>query len=154
MNPQEWVDIVSNIDDINSAQRLLAGCRRTLESYPDHPGLLLLSWYARQLTSDKTALDEFERATKSLANSTLDDHLREQTLANMIKEVASEQPNAIPALCYVALQEFPRREIARIALTYSDISSKTGDLALRVLLGFTHQKVQTVRQHITGGDRS
>jgi ATP-dependent DNA helicase RecQ len=154
LTPQEWVDISSNIGDIDSAKRLLGGCRRALESYPDHPGLLLLSWFARQRTSDKTAMDEFERATRSLANSPLDDSVQEQTLARMLEQVAVDQPDTIPALCYVALQEFPRREIARIALAYSEVTSKTGEVALRVLLGYTHQKVQTVRRHIVGGDRN
>ena len=107
--PQEWVDIATNIDDINSAHRLLGGCRRALESYPDHPGLLLLSSYARLLTSDKTALDEFERATKSLANSPLPQSVQDEAMVKMIEQVARAQPNAIPALCYVALQEFPRK---------------------------------------------
>jgi hypothetical protein len=150
MVPQEWVDIVSNVEDINSAQRLLGGCRRALESDPDHPGLLFLSSYARLVTSDETATVEFERATKSLSRSPLRDSVQEQTLAKMIEMMAIERPIAIQALCYIALQEFPRRDIARITLAYSEISSQAGKLALRVLLAYMLQEVQSARRHLVG----
>ncbi len=152
MIPQEWVDIASGIEDVNSAQRLLGGCRRALESYPDHPGLLLLSSYARLFTSDKTAMDEFRRATQTLAQSPLDESVQEQTLAKMIEQMVLDRPSAVAALCHVALQEFPRRDIARVALRYSEVSSQVGALALRVLLAFTLKKTQTVRKHLFGGD--
>jgi ATP-dependent DNA helicase RecQ len=153
MEPQEWLDVMSNIEDINSAQRLLGNCRRALESYPDHPGLLLLSSYARLKTSDETAVDEFERATRSLVRSPLKDSAQEQTLAKAIGLMAMERPDALPALCYAALLEFPRREIARVTLTYVQISSQAGRLALRVLLTYVLEEVKSVGNHILGGER-
>lgn len=150
MAPQEWVDIISNVKDIQSAQRLLGGCRRALESNPDHPGLLLLSSFARVKTSDETAIDEFGRASRSLAESPLQESVQEQTLAKMIGMMALERPLAASALCYIALQEFPRREIARITLAYSEISSQAGKLALRVLLAYMLQEVQSARRHLVG----
>ena len=47
MEPLEWVNIASGVEDIDSARHLLGGCRRALESYPDHPGLLLLGAFSR-----------------------------------------------------------------------------------------------------------
>ena len=68
--PMEWVSLALQVDDIDSARHLLGGCRRALESYPDHPGLLLLSAFSRimipKLPTDM-AINEFQRAVKLLA---------------------------------------------------------------------------------------
>jgi len=70
LEPMEWVSIASQVEDIDSARHLLGGCRRALESYPDHPGLLLLSAFSRlmipKLPTD-SAIGEFQRSIKLLA---------------------------------------------------------------------------------------
>lgn len=46
VDPAQWWEILSILegnDDVDTARQLLGGCRRFLESSPDHPGLLLLS---------------------------------------------------------------------------------------------------------------
>lgn len=45
-DPTQWwkiLDILERNDDVDTAMQLLGGCRRFLESSPDHPGLLILS---------------------------------------------------------------------------------------------------------------
>ena len=152
MVPSEWIDIASNVEDLNSAQRLLGGCRRALESYPDHPGLLILSWYARLITSDGMAVDELERAVKALVKAPLEENIREDTLAKIMKLVASERPSVMPTLCYVSLQQLPQAGIARIALGYVEISSDAGKLATKVILACVLEKVKLVTTHIVGGE--
>lgn len=57
IEPQEWwnvLDINNELDqpllnEVDGARLLLGGCRRTLESFPSHPGLYLLSGFARLL---------------------------------------------------------------------------------------------------------
>ena len=57
IEPQEWwnvLDINNELDqrllrEVDGARQLLGGCRRTLESFPSHPGLYLLSGFARLL---------------------------------------------------------------------------------------------------------
>jgi RecQ family ATP-dependent DNA helicase len=154
MVPQEWIEIAVGIEDVSSAQRLADGCRRVLESFPDHPGLLLLSAYARMFTSDSTALDEFRRAAQALARSPLEASVREQTLARMIEQMALDRPSAVPALCQMALQEFPQREIARVTLRYTEAATPVGELALRILLTYMVGRIREVRKHIClGGER-
>jgi ATP-dependent DNA helicase RecQ len=148
----DWVDIASNIEDISSAQRLLGGCRRALESYPDHPGLLMLSSYARLMTSDETAVDEFERAIKALAAAPLEGVVQEDTLIKILGLVAGERPGIMPTLCYVALTGFPRVGIARVVLVYVNTSSNAGTLSLAILLENTLGKVRSVVRHVLGGD--
>ncbi|NLT46602.1 MAG: hypothetical protein GXX80_14005, partial [Thermotogaceae bacterium] len=46
IDPKQWweiLNILEDNDDVDTARQLLGGCRRFLESSPDHPGLLLLS---------------------------------------------------------------------------------------------------------------
>jgi RecQ family ATP-dependent DNA helicase len=42
INPQEWWEIVRDIQTPAMASQMLGSCRRTLESIPDHPGLIFL----------------------------------------------------------------------------------------------------------------
>jgi ATP-dependent DNA helicase RecQ len=150
--PSEWIDIASNIEDVNSAQRLLGGCRRALESYPDHPGLLMLSSYARLITSDETAVDEFERAIKTLARSPLQEAVQEDVLIKILELLAAERPGIMSTLCYVALGGFPRVGIARVALVYVNTSSNAAALGLAILLENILGKVRSVARHVLGGE--
>ena len=64
MKSLEWIPIALEVDDIDSARHLLGGCRRALESYPDHPGLLMLSAFSRLMIPKlptEMALNEFQR---------------------------------------------------------------------------------------------
>ena len=63
IEPQEWwnvLDINNELDqpllrEVDGARQLLGGCRRTLESFPSHPGLYLLSGFARLLLPNQEA---------------------------------------------------------------------------------------------------
>jgi len=150
--PSEWVDIASNIEDVNSAHRLLGGCRRALESYPDHPGLLMLSSYARLMTSDETAIDEFERSIKALAGAPLEETVRLDMLTKILELISHRRPSIMSTLCLVMLRGFPSTEMAKVALSYSEEASEAGALALEILLGSTLDKARLVVRHFSGGE--
>src|SRR5690606_29831033 len=71
--PREWIALLETPDEIgipllrsvDGVRQLIGGCRRTLESYPDHPGLLFLSSLARLLLAApeiEVALEEVTQA--------------------------------------------------------------------------------------------
>ncbi len=152
--PMEWVSIASKVEDIDSARHLLGGCRRALESYPDHPGLLLLSAFSKlmipKLPTD-SAIGEFQRATSLLARPPEKEDTR-KALIEFLEMIKQKRPSLIDDFCYVVLEGFPQRDLARIILKYVDTASESGMFALKILLESTLEKTKLVRTHILGGD--
>ncbi len=154
MEPMEWVSIASKVEDIDSSRHLLGGCRRALESYPDHPGLLLLSAFSRlmipKLPTD-WAIGEFQRAIKLLARPpTKEDTLK--AITRFLEMINQKRLPLINNFCHIALKEFPQRDIARTTLKYADPASESGILALKILLESILEKTTLARTHILGGE--
>jgi len=156
MEPLEWVNIASKVEDIDSARHLLGGCRRALESYPDHPGLLLLSAFSRimipKLPTD-VAISEFQKAVKLLAKLPENEDTC-NALTSFLEMIKQKRPPLINNFCYIVLEGFPQRDMARIALKYADVASESGMFALKILLETTLEKTKLVRAHILGGELS
>jgi len=152
--PMEWIEIALLVNDIDSARHLLGGCRRALESYPDHPGLLLLSSFSRimipKLSSD-IALDEFKRAVKLIKNISQNQDLPE-ILIRLLEIIDKNRPPLVDAFGYAILNEFPNRDMARSILKYVNVESESGGSALKILLNSTLEKTELVRLHILGVD--
>lgn len=152
--PMEWVSIASKVEDIDSARHLLGGCRRALESYPDHPGLLLLSAFSKlmipKLPTD-SAIGEFQRATSLLARPPEKEDTR-NALIEFLEMIKQKRPSLINNFCYFVLEGFPQRDMARLILKYVDTASESGMFALKILLESTLEKTKLVRTHILGGD--
>lgn len=156
IDPLEWVKIAQKVDDIDSARHLLGGCRRALESYPDHSGLLLLSSYSRliipKLTAS-TAFDEFQRAIKSLAKlAEKEDSIK--AIAIFLEMIKQIRPSLMDKFCYIVLEEFPQRKVARITLENLEITDESAMFALKILLESSLQKTRKVRTHILGCETS
>jgi len=156
IEPMEWVSIASKVEDIDSSRHLLGGCRRALESYPDHPGLLLLSAFSRlmipKLPTD-LAIGEFQRAIRLLARPPeKEDTLK--AITRFLEMIKQKRPPLINNFCHIVLEEFPQRDIARITLKYADPASESGILALKILLESTLEKTKLVRTHILGGEKA
>lgn len=154
MEPLDWLSIASKVEDIDSARHLLGGCRRALESYPDHSGLLLLSAFSRimipKLPAD-TALGEFQRATRLLAASSekIDTH---KALIGFIEMIKKNRPPLVDSFSNIVLKEFPQLDMARTVLKHVETTSQSGMLALRILLNHTLIETKLVRAHILGGE--
>ena len=78
MKPQEWwnvLDINNELDqpllnEVDGARLLLGGCRRTLEDFPSHPGLYLLSGFARLLLPNQEVEQALSDIRSGLQNLT------------------------------------------------------------------------------------
>ena len=154
MHPKEWVEIASQVTDIDSSRHLLGGCRRSLESYPDHPGLLILSAFSRLIIPnipDDRTLDEFERGIKMLAKVPQTEDLHE-ALAEILQLISTKRPKLVTTICHITLRQFPQREIARTTLKYADMTTESGMLAMKILLGPLPAIVRRVRTHVVGGE--
>jgi ATP-dependent DNA helicase RecQ len=148
--PMDWVNIALEVVDIDSANKLLGGCRRALESNPEHPGLLFLSAFSKLMIptrQNELPFYEFQRAIK---NSILSPELY-RALNEFMEIIDHRRPSFIEDFCYIVLKEFPQRDMARSTLKYSTIESKAGKLALKILLQSVLEKTRIVNANISGG---
>src|SRR5208282_5496048 len=152
--PGEWAELASQVEDIDSSRQLLGGCRRALESYPDHPGLVLLSAFARIMIpgmSDKTTIEEFQRGMKLISRITHPD--LPHALARMLLEIGKRHPSLVNQISMMVLRQFQDREIARTTLMYVDQLSQPGVLALQILLTALSPQMRQVTKHHSRGQR-
>jgi ATP-dependent DNA helicase RecQ len=154
MDPLEWVNLASKVEDFDSASHLRGGCRRSRESYPDHPGLLLLSAFSRTMIHTlptAMAIVEFQRAVKLLAKPPENKDTR-KALASFLEMIKQKRPPLADKFCGIVLEGFPQRDMARTVLKYVDTASESGMFALEILLETTLEKTKHVRVHILGGE--
>jgi len=152
--PMEWVKIATQVKDIDSSMHLRSGCQRALESYPDHPGLLLLSAYSKFMIPKhptNIAISEFQEAIRLLARPPEKEDTR-KAIVRFLEMVKQKRPFLINDLCHIVLKALPQRAMARIILKYADPASEGGMLALKILLESTLEKTRLVTTHILGGE--
>ena len=153
LEPLEWVGIASKLEDIDSARHLLGGCRRALESYPDHPGLLMLIAFSRlmipKLPVDQ-AINEFEIAAKVLSKLPNKKEIP-QTLTLFLTMIKTKRPSFANIFGQILLRNFPQRDVARDTLGHIDIESEAGMYALSILLESVLEKTKIVNAHILEG---
>ena len=160
IEPEDWwkvLDIKGELDqpllnEVDGARQLLGGCRRTLESYPNHPGLYLLSGFARLLLSNEEigpALGDIRSGFQNLTD--LPDSRQEEIALQFLdhfKQWSESIPNfdAIQAdIAETVLDELPTRTIARA------VYSMNPDYAKRILLNLMLQDVKNFNQQFLGG---
>ena len=109
------------IQNVDGVRQLLGGCRRTLESYPDHPGLLFLSSLARMLLPIpdlKLANEEFVRSLQGL--TTLSADLQEIVIQVVMGEFnewlkdTRDYDSLIQIIVKSIISTFPTRQNARL----------------------------------------
>jgi ATP-dependent DNA helicase RecQ len=128
MNSKEWWEILNLRNEVNElligsengARQLLGGCRRTLESFPDHPGLLFLSGISRLFLMDQDIQEAFNDLRAGL-------YILEKRKEPRKEAIAIELLDVIEKKCVEArsfdevrsriasdmIQLFPTRDIAR-----------------------------------------
>ena len=160
IEPEDWwkvLDIKGELgepllNEVDGARQLLGGCRRTLESYPNHPGLYLLSGFARFLLSNP----EVEQAPSDIRSgfqnlTDLPDSRQEEIALQFLdhfKQWSGNIPNfdAIQAdIAETVLDELPTRTIAHA------VYSMNSDYAKRILLNLMLQDVKNFNQQFLGG---
>lgn len=55
--PDEWFNLIDKAEGVDGLTKLFGACRRQLEEFPEHPGLLLLTGFCRFLYSDEGTRD-------------------------------------------------------------------------------------------------
>jgi ATP-dependent DNA helicase RecQ len=152
INPQEWVALLETQDEIgipiirsvDGVRQLIGGCRRTLESYPDHPGLLFLSSLARLLLSAPevdVALDEVKQAFAALQKVTSID--RFQTTALLLNayqywlQETDDHAVILSRIAATALAADPSRPLAR--LVYPQAPQQSRSILLNLALRDLHR---------------
>jgi ATP-dependent DNA helicase RecQ len=153
IKPLQWLTMASKLEDIDSARHLLGGCRRALESYPDHPGLLMLLAFARlmipKLPIEQAAI-EFEVAAKKLSELSTKEEVP-KTLILFLGIIKQKRPSFANIFGFILLKNFPQRDVARHTLVNVDIESEAGMLALNIMLRSVLEKTKIVNAHIIEG---
>jgi ATP-dependent DNA helicase RecQ len=158
LNPQEWVDLLQLKDEtcavllrsVDGARQLLGGCRRTLESYPDHPGLLFLSSLARLLLPNpeyNLALEEVRDAFAELRDMGEAERIAAAKLLwsayhewlKNTRDYERERKTIIQEI----LQVLPMRVLARHFYTFAP------DITGRVLLSLLFTDLHSLAQRLT-----
>jgi ATP-dependent DNA helicase RecQ len=154
IEPMEWVKVASEATDIISAMQLRGACMRALESYPDHPGMLILSAFSELMIpqpSTDMAIGEFRRAIRTLAKPPEKEDTR-KAVAGFLEIINQKHLPLLDNVCYVILEGFPQRDMARLILKYAETESDGVALALKILLESALEKTRLVRTHIIGGE--
>lgn len=154
IKPIEWANIASKAVDVDSARHLLGGCRRALESYPDHPGLLFLCAYSRLLIPrlpTNQATQEFEQAISILSKL----NIKETVIAleSFSEFISLKRPSYIDVFENIVLNNFPYRDIARSVIGKVSIDSEAGCLAVRILLTSLLEKTKILTAHMLEGGK-
>ena len=155
---QEWVDVLGLKDaetglpllhSVDGARQLLGACRRTLESYPYHPGLLFLGSLARLLLPDPdmpSAMDEIRESMRGLA--VLHEHLRNDAIERLFSAYRTwlfstrDFEDVYRTIANIILDEYPERSTALLAYRACPDRSK------QILIGITLRRVQSLAQQI------
>jgi ATP-dependent DNA helicase RecQ len=128
MAPHEWWEITDQVVDIDTARQLLGGCRRTLESYPDHPGLLFLNGFSRLMLSNESAdqgISEIVRGASQLKQLLVGEPERQVSIVLELVDVLEKKSvEFLPDLGDLLLDEFPERPLAIKMISYSPIKAE------------------------------
>lgn len=123
----DWWNILSMVDDIDKARQLLGGCRRTLESFPDHPGLYFLSAFARMilpLRDFKNAKDEISSGLKFLKESIQNDDTLQQIAMELLDHYQRKIKENTNQIAEIILTEIPTRLLAKRFFQYCPANAR------------------------------
>ena len=160
IEPEDWwkvLDIKGELgqpllNEVDGARQLLGGCRRTLESDPDHPGLYFLSGFARLLLSTP----EVEQAPSDIRSgfqnlTDLPVSIQEEIALQFLDHFKQWSGNiqnfdTIQAdIAETVLDELPTRTVTRA------VYDMNPDYAERILLNLMFQDVENFNQQFLGG---
>jgi RecQ family ATP-dependent DNA helicase len=162
INSKEWWEVLVHRDDQgqpllpgeNGARQLLGSCRRTLESYPDHPGLLFISAFTRFFLPEEETDLAIAEINAGLQNLNLPNDQIEKIILELLGELdkwiaekSFYEPVKI-SLATTILQNYPTRKIAQklmdinpvrsIDILLDDKLQKIGIFSKEFLKGINH----------------
>lgn len=139
IEPTDWWSILDQVSDVDKAHQLIGGCRRTLESSSNHPGLHILSGLARMLlpNPDEKSIDDYINTGLTCLKQELIDNIskQEEIVLQFIEKLDLPQfrvqKNNILKLI---LNEFPTRSIARLLYVNNEYSKVCKNIILNSIL--------------------
>jgi len=148
IDPAEWLQVLvlSNESDVpllstvDGVRQLRGGCRRTIESYPEHPGLFFLSSISRLLLPNpdvELAMAEARHSFQAIAElpnryqTSIINELLQQGYKVMLRRT-EDGPTLFKAIATIALEEYPHRDLAH--LLSADVPSMSEKVILNILL--------------------
>ena len=163
IEPQEWWNILDINNELNQpllrevdgALQLLGGCRRTLESFPSHPGLYLLSGFARLLLPNQEveqALNDIRSGFQNLTNLPIS--RREEITLKFLRKCEQwsesiQNFEVIQAnIAEIVLNVFRTRVIAHAIYRMNSVYAE------RILLNLILQDVENFNQQFLRGTQN
>ena len=135
MNPEEWFKVLSQVTGIDGITKLLGACRRQLENFPSHPGLLLLSGLCRTASPNpQQGIQDIRGSFTALRRTSLDAQHRAQTIEQLMLHVERLVPSQLDAVLYAILEGDPTRESARFCYSMATTDSMAHHSAILILL--------------------
>lgn len=160
---QEWWDVldINNeldqplLSEVDGARQLLWGCRRTLESFPSHPGLYLLSGFARLLLPNQEveqALNDIRSGFQNLTDPSISK--REEIILEFLRNFEQwfesiQNFEMIQAnIAAIALNTLRTRTIAHAVYRINPVYTE------RILLNWILQDIENFNQQFLGGTQN
>jgi len=135
VDPNDWFRILEAVTGRDGITKLLGACRRQLEEFPSHPGLLLLSGLCRSIGSNpEPAYVDVRSGLIALDREIPYPIRRREILEAYLDEVERLVPSQIRRFERVALEADPTRETARMIYGRGDSDLDTRLLCLRILM--------------------
>ena len=159
IEPEDWWNVLTIrneldqplLNEVDGARLLLGGCRRTLESFPSHPGLYLLSGFSRLLLPNQEieqALSDFRSGFQNIQDFPISG--REEIIVQFLRnfeqwsESIQNFEKVQTEIAEIILNELPTRTIARVVYHFNPV------LAERILLNAIFRNVENLNQDFLG----
>jgi len=118
IRPVEWFEVLARAEGADDIPLLLGACRRTLEEFPSHPGLLMLAGLTRMATSTPPAGASDIRSGFSALKPYYPDVKNRIWVADKLAEQTRRMvPSCVDSVWEMALAADPVIEMARFAYT-------------------------------------
>lgn len=146
ISPYEWFDLLKKAEGVDGLIKLFGACRRQLEEFPEHPGLLLLTGFCR-LNYGEDGLRDIGSAFIVLKQnySAIDRVLIAKQTINLIKE---RFPGKLNEVLLTLMEIEPSRELARLcyaeALPYSSPYAKAIFILIEEILKTLNSSMKEV----------
>jgi hypothetical protein len=116
INPQEWFDVLASAEGADDIPKLLGACRRTLEEFPTHPGLLMLAGLTRLATSTPPAgASDIRSGFSALKPYYPNVKNRIWVVHKLADQAIRMVPSRVDIVWEMALEADPHTEMARFA---------------------------------------
>ena len=159
IEPEDWWNILTIrneleqplLNGVDGARLLLGGCRRTLESFPSHPGLYLLSGFSRMLLPNQEveqALSDIRLGFQNISDLPIS--AREEIIVQFLRnfEQWSESIQNFEMIqtdvVEIVLNELPTRTMARTVYHINPVRAE------RIMLNAILRNVGNLNQQILG----